>query len=183
MDPFVTTLTGLTVSEVLTAVLVLITAYYAWQTRRSVQAMERQNERLIRPYITVRPIRDAHMYYLQIANTGKTAAENLRLEIDKDFHCNGDEENNLAEQHLFKEGTQSFAPGAEVNHLLGLRGKIHGEKENFQMPTRFEVTAHYSYDGKDMTETTIVDFEQFPKIATPRIGIGREIRKIRKAIE
>ena len=58
VDPVVTVLTDQPVANYLTLALVLITGWYAWHTRQTVKAMREQNERLIRPYVTVRLTRD-----------------------------------------------------------------------------------------------------------------------------
>jgi len=175
----------------LTGVLVVITLYYAIIThlqlavsRQSVEVMRKQNEMSTRPYIIVRPIRDGMIFHLQVTNTGKTAAENLKLDIDSSFYCADEEGNNLKEQHLFSEGVESFAPGTEVNYMLGTMPQIFGDEQSeHPMPTEFCVTARYSYLGGDATEMTHVDLDQFAEQATLQMGAAREVRKSRKALE
>ncbi len=81
--------------EFLTAALVFITAFYAYLThriakanRQVVQVMREQSEALTRPYVTVAAVAQpgSPALYLRISNTGKTAAEQLRLELDRDFY-------------------------------------------------------------------------------------------------
>lgn len=80
--------------EHLTAALVAITMFYAYATfrimranERAVSAMRKQTEALVRPYVTVTvmTVPASPMFYLRIANTGRTGAEDVRLTIDRDF--------------------------------------------------------------------------------------------------
>lgn len=183
MDAFLSTLTSLTISEGLTAGLVLVTIYYAVQTHRTVSAMKEQNVRLIRPYISICPIRDGITFHLRVENTGKTSADNLQLSIDRPFYCLDEEEANLKEQHLFTSGVASFSPGAEVNFLLGTTVQIFGKEDtHYPMPSKFEVTARYSYSGNEVVETTTVDLNQYAKKFAPQIGVTRHLRDAKKSL-
>jgi len=108
MDALLTELANLTVGNYLTAVLIGITAWYAWLTRQTVDAMREQNDRLVRPYVSVRLIRDRIDYILVVENDGRTPAENLRLDIDREFHCLGNSDFPLSEETLFSEGISTF---------------------------------------------------------------------------
>jgi len=75
--------------EVLTGILVLITGFYAWVTyrimdvnRATLLTMLQQAEALARPYVSVRVFTEPNnpVFYLRIANTGRTAANNARLQ-------------------------------------------------------------------------------------------------------
>lgn len=183
MEPFWSTLASLTVTEGLTAVLVLVTIYYAIQTHRTVTAMKEQNDRLTRPYISIRPIRDGIALHLVVENTGKTSAENLKLSIDKAFYCGDDGDANLKDQHLFTSGVESFPAGARVNFLLGGTVQVFGdEKPDNPMPPRFKVEARYSYSGNEVIETTTVDLDQFAKKFTPNIGVTRHLKDAKKSL-
>ena len=72
------------VIDYLTAILVFVTAIYAYLTHKmakaseaSVQTMQEQSEAMFRPYVTVSPFIRPHttVLYLRIENTGKAAAE------------------------------------------------------------------------------------------------------------
>jgi hypothetical protein len=84
----------MTVIDYLTGILVFITAIYSYLTYKmakaseaSVQAMREQSEAMLRPYVTISPYVRPHttVLYLRIENAGRSAAENLRLSMDKDF--------------------------------------------------------------------------------------------------
>lgn len=181
MDLIVDVLTHLSVGNYLTAALVLITGWYAWLTRQTVVAMRNQNERLTRPYVTVRLVRDRTEYILMVENTGQTPAENLRLELDREFYCLGDEDFALSDETLFSEGVGSFSPGEEVGFVLGTTLKVQEDREN--MPARFTVTARYSYGDTDVEEKFDVNLQQFAKKILVSKGTERELKEMREALE
>ena len=169
--------------ESLTAVLVLVTIYYAYQAHRSATMMQKQYEGMMRPYIVIRPIRDGTVYHLRIKNTGQTSAEDLRLELSTPYYCNGEEEKNLAEEHLFTDGVDTFAPGAEVTYFLGTNFNILDDDSSENTPLSFDVTARYSYAGNEVEEVTTVDLRQFADFALLNLGSDRDLKKGRKALE
>jgi len=74
-------------NEILTGLLVIITAIYVLltyqimkSTEKSVNIIQKQNEALLRPYISINvyPDKSAN-YYLKISNTGRSTATNLTL--------------------------------------------------------------------------------------------------------
>src|SRR5690554_6252595 len=125
-------------TELLTAALVVITGWYAWVTQRILKANERavqatldQNLALTRPYVVVAPHVGAHaVYELVVRNVGRTAAEDLKLTIDRPFYEYGREGRNLAEAHLFSKGISSLAPGAEIHYLLAHGSQLFDDKAN-----------------------------------------------------
>ncbi|MCS3937354.1 hypothetical protein GGP80_003364 [Salinibacter ruber] len=181
MDAVLAELADLSVGNYLTAVLVGITAYYAWLTRQTVTAMQDQNERFMRPYVSVRLTRDRTSYILVVENTGRTSAKDLRLDIDQEFHCIGDEQFLLSEETLFREGVSTFPAGAEVGYVLGHTVRLKDDPEN--MPKRFTVTARYSYGDTKVEEDFKVNLEQFAKNILVYRGARRELKEIREAVE
>ena len=106
-------------NEILTGALVLITGFYAWATykilkanERVVEVMHEQAEAVTRPYVAVSALleTDNPIFYLRIANTGKTAATDLKLNLDKPFYrfAEKNEEKNLADYSAFKDMITSF---------------------------------------------------------------------------
>ncbi len=155
--------------EVLTALLVLITAFYAWATYRILKANERvvgvmqdELEALNRPYITVTPfiVPGTPLFCLRIANTGRTPAENLHLEMDRDFYKFAEkaEEKNVASFQAFKRAIPMFAPGAELLFDLAQGFKILGSDADPRItPKIFGITATYQFGNKKVTERNTVD--------------------------
>lgn len=145
--------------EILTAALVLITGFYAWATykilranERVVEVMHEQAEAMTRPYIAVATFLevDNPIFYLRITNTGKTAAVNLKLGMDKPFE-------RLANKPAFNEIIQSFPPGAELVFMLAQSFVIFAENaDRNKMPTCFTVTAEYSFGGKCVTDPILL---------------------------
>ncbi|MFY9825481.1 MAG: hypothetical protein WAM82_29175 [Thermoanaerobaculia bacterium] len=60
-------------------------------SERSLQAMRDQSEASLRPYIIVGAftVPNNFLFFLRIANTGRTVAQNVRLELDRDFYQYG----------------------------------------------------------------------------------------------
>ena len=190
------------VIEVLTGLLVVITAFYAWVTFRIlkanesvVSAMQAQNEALSRPYVNVRAFTEADnpILFLEILNTGKTAANHLRLSINKDFYQFGDRrpECNLANFNAFKHSIDCFPPDSRLAFYLAQATVLFGDKADQEAtPVVFDVTAEYSFSGKTTKEVTTVDLRQFlqTRADSPRLigflkDIQKALEKIEKAIE
>ncbi len=67
----------------LTAVLIIITAYYAWQTRRTVVEMQRTRSAAMRPHLSVGfDHLGARKAFVKVTNSGPGTAFNVRLNID-----------------------------------------------------------------------------------------------------
>ncbi len=158
--------------DILTAILVIITGFYAYVTfkilranEKAVNAVREQNEALTRPYISIRSsYLSGATYYLHIKNTGNTPAYNLTLLIDKDYYCFGDKKHNvnLKNTYTFSNTISSFAPESEIVYGLGHGGQLFTDKydENIT-PRQFTITAKYSYLNKDVEEKTTIDLMQY----------------------
>jgi len=159
------------VIEILTAVLVIVTGIYAFLTHRIananqqvVQVMREQSDALTRPYVTVAAVTEpgSPNLYLRISNSGKTAAEKLRLKLDRDFFMWADKTQDLAMQHIFRHEIASFAPGAVLTFGLIQGFKLFAEDADHKAtPLVFKVQAEYQYLGKSVEEETIIDLQQF----------------------
>lgn len=184
------------VIEYLTAILVFITAIYAYLTYRmakaseaSVEAMRNQSEASLRPYITVAPFIRAHtpLLYLRVKNTGTTGAQNLCLSIDRDFFAFGEKDRpdaNLKALSAFTTPIDNFSPGAELIFGLAQGWMLFDEKSEPDIcPTQFKVTARYEFFGKSVQEVTQLDLRPFLGSEGERNPIVEELERIRKAIE
>lgn len=182
--------------DYLTAILVFITAIYAYLTHRmakaseaSVQAVVMQSEAMLRPYVTLSPwIRPQALFiYLRIANTGRTAAENLKLTIDRDFFQWGEStrpDGNLRTKTAFSESIDSLAPGAELLFALGQPWVIFGENAKLDItPTQFIITASYEYMGKKVQEATRIDLRPYIGSEGEHDPLVEELERIRKVLE
>jgi len=128
--------------EILTAILVIVTGIYAWETYRILKANERmvavtreQSLALTRPYVTVSLYLEpgSPLFHLRIKNTGHTTAENLRLVLDPPFFQFGkrDPEHDISQLSAFREPIASFPPGAELQFHLAQSFVVFGEKACF----------------------------------------------------
>jgi len=181
--------------ETLTAILVIITGLYAWFTfkilkanERLVEQMRNQQEATYRPYISISPTLFAEnpIVFLKIKNSGLTAAQNLRLSLDKDFYQFGErkEESNLRSFTAFKEPIDSFVPGAEMLFYLAQSFVIFGEKSDQNLtPSIFTITAEYEYQNKKVTENTAIDLRPYLRSALPHDPMVNQLQKLRETIE
>lgn len=183
------------VIEYLTGILVIITGVYAYLTYRmaqtskaSVEEMRYQSEAMMRPYIIVSPFIRPHtpFLYLRIANTGRNAAQNLKLSIDKDFFQFGDSraDKNLKEQNAFTIPIDSFPPDSELVFALAQGWAILGNGGKSDIcPTQFKITTIYEYSGKQVKEHHNIDLRCYVGSEGSRDPVVEELERIRKAIE
>jgi hypothetical protein len=157
----------------LTAVLVLITLVYAWSTYR----IQLANENLVRisheqlaqanrPYIVASIDLLPHnpIFYLHVRNTGRTAAQDLRLAIDHDFFQFGENgsDRNLATFRAFNEPFDSFPPDAALVFPLAQSFVVFGEHADLaKTPTRFTITATYHTGSQQVTERHPIDLRPY----------------------
>lgn len=182
------------VIEALTALLVLITAFYAWATYRILKANETvvevarlEAENLARPYVVVRAftVSDSPLLHLEIENTGKTPAFELRLELDRDFYQFGEkkEDNNLRALEVFQKKIDCFSPGAKLPFYLAIGNQIFaGGADADLMPLVFTVTASYSFGNKTVKEKTTIDLRMYRNSALVADAVSAELKNIRDAI-
>ncbi len=180
--------------ETLTALLVLITAFYAWATfhilkanKKAVAEMQKQSEALTRPYVNIRTftISGNPIIFLGISNIGKSSANNLRLQIDKAFYQFGEhqKEQNLANFSAFQQPIESFPPGAELTFYLAHGSVLFGENARPEItPLVFTVKASYSYPQKTVEEATTIDLRQYLKTVVGSDTVVDELKEIRKCL-
>jgi hypothetical protein len=186
----------MTTGDYLTGILVFITAIYAYLTNRmaraaesSVLAVMEQSEAMLRPYVTISPWVRPHasFFYLRIANTGRTAAENLHLSIDRDFFQWGETttpDGNLRNKTAFSQPIDSLAPGTDLLFALAQSWIVLGkDAKNEITPPQFSVTATYQYLGKKVTEVTRIDLRPYIGSEGEHDPVVEELEKIRKVLE
>lgn len=107
-------------SLILTVALVMITAYYAWQTRQSVKIMEESSL----PYVSVQLENESsHItdIYLAIRNDGDQAAFNVKLEIlsgDIQVTETPSRTGKLSDMLFVKSELAVLSPKSERRHLI-----------------------------------------------------------------
>ena len=181
--------------EILTAILVIFTGFYAWATFRILKANEKvveqmrnQQEATQRPYISISPVLypENPIVFLKIKNSGLTAAQNVRLSLDRDFYQFGEkrEESNLRSFRAFTEPIDSFVPGGEMLFYLAQSFVIFGEKTDSSLtPSVFTITTEYEYHYKKVTEKTTIDLRPYLASAIPHDPMVNQVKKLRETIE
>ena len=175
--------------ECLTAILVIITAIYAYLTHRIAKASEESVEAMARPYVTVAPYIRPHtpILYLRIENSGRTGAQNVRLTLDRDFFQFGENdraEKNLRTRSAFTAPIDTLAPGHQLNFALGQGWVIFGENARPEItPPQFNVTAEYEYRGRNIVEVNRIDLRPYLGSEGERDPMVEELEQIRKEIE
>lgn len=162
----------LTAIEILTGILVLVTAIYAWLTfniARSnndmVKEVRTQIELQTRPIITVNTEIHHHvMFMIRIWNSGNSPAENIRLKIDKDVYRYGkaSPENNIRELYIFKVGLAALAPRDGYWIDIGAASDVGNAKDGqILVPEKFSMEATYAYGTKSYSESFTVDLKSY----------------------
>lgn len=180
--------------EFLTALLVVITGFYAWVTyrilkanERVVEAMREQSEASYRPYVIVTPFLepDNPIFYLRIANLGKTAATDLRLAIDRSFFSFGErsERNDLASFAAFNYPIDSLPPDSELVFSLAQSFVVFAEgADPTTCPTTFTVTARYKFGARHVEEHHIIDLKPYVNADVPEDPVIRKLKAINDSI-
>lgn len=184
------------INDYLTAVLVFITAIYSYLTYRmaktseaSVQAVREQSEAMLRPYVTISTFVRPHtpILYLRIENTGKSAAENLHLLLDKDFFQFGEEnqpERNLRKKSVFTDPIRSLPPSGKILFALGQGFVIFAEDaDRSVVPTHFTIKATYEFGAKKFDESNQIDLIQYLGSEGERDPIVDELEHIKQVLE
>jgi hypothetical protein len=177
--------------ELLTAGYLAVTIFYAWATfkimqanQRTLTALQDQTDALLRPYVSISVVTLPNnvVFYLRIANTGKTGAENLRLTMDRDFYQYGQQSRpNLRTIPAFQQPIEQLPPGTEISFGLAQGFVILGENADPSLtPPVFTITATYSYGQKTVTETTTIDLRPYMQGRTVPDPIVDELKQIRE---
>lgn len=168
-----------TVQALLTGVLVIITAYYAYQTYKIVKLNEKVIEEQYGPQISIVPYIWDCVFSLLIKNSGKSAARNVRFILDKDVpQFNGKEK--LNDFNIFKFPLAAFPAGAEYNIDIAQGFVILDSKNNF--PTQFNIHCSYEYIGKLHQEDYCFDLKSYDNTSFPKNPLVDEIKKLREVI-
>lgn len=184
----------MTVTDWFTLALVVITAFYAWATfeilranKGVVEAMEAQTEAQLRPYVVAAAsVRvGTTLLLLEIQNTGKSPALDLRLRMDKDFFFNGEKgRDNIGKLPVFTQPIESLSPGARIPFILGVAHTIFAAGvDESTCPKVFSITAEYSFGGKRYTERNTIDLRPLLNSSAENDPIGDEVKKLRESLE
>ena len=153
------------------------------ENEKAVSLSELQIRSQSRPYIAIRSLcRPASpMFQLSIANTGHSAAKNLKLSISPDFHRFGidKDEESLQNQPIFKYPTECFPPGMELIYDLSLSYELNRPELAKISPKLFTVTAVYASDVESYEEKTVIDLAVYGKTTIGSYGPIYELMQIK----
>jgi hypothetical protein len=186
---------ALSSTDWITLALAVITAFYAWATFRIlranegvVAAMREQIDAQLRPYIevSVAPRIGSNLLCLFIKNTGKSPAISLRLELDKDFHFQGErrDDKNLRKLPAFSQEIDSLPPNSQLNFLLGTGSALSGSQSDPKIsPLVFSVSARYQFAKRSYSEQTTIDLRPFFHSIVPIDPVVEELEHLRQAVD
>jgi hypothetical protein len=145
--------------------------------------MREQSEATYRPYVAITPFLepDNPIFYLRIANLGKTAATDLRLAIDRSFFKFGkrSERSDLASFAAFNAPIDSLPPDSEIVFSLAQSFVIFAEgADPTTCPTTFTVTASYKIGAKQVEERHVIDLKPYFNADVPQDAIIRKLKAI-----
>ncbi len=186
----------MTIIDYLTAILVFVTAIYAYLTHKmartseaSVKIMQSQLEATLRPYISIAPYVRPHTttLYLKIENSGRSSAESLRLSLDKDFFQFGeanDPEKNLRSKPAFLNEISSLPPNGKLSFALAQGFVIFAPgADPDKVPQQFCITAKYKFGQQEFSETHKIDLQPFIGSEGERDPVVEELENLRRLAE
>jgi len=159
-----------TVNENTGVLMVILTMFYVWYTRRIVSLNTRTLEEVKeqawlanRAYVVLRLVFRQKMYCtLELANEGRTPARNVRLLLDRDLFVMCDPTKKLNDFPIFSEQFELIPPGVKTYFYLW-PGTVKPGGE--LVPDMFRITATYEALGRRVSEETTLHlhiYEEFP---------------------
>jgi len=174
-------------SEIIGALNVVIAAIYSFLTFRIVKTSKQQAEAIYRPYVTItHRLSSETLISLFIKNTGKTNAQNLKLQIDKDFFQinRSIQEFNIAKHFAFTNVVESFPPESELKFSLISSAALNSESwQNDGQPPVFKIIATYSFSDKTVTEATTIDLRPYHNTFLPEPSVEDRLKKLTEELK
>jgi hypothetical protein len=182
-----------TTTDWLTLALVVITAVYAWATflilkanQAVVAAMQAQTEAQLRPYIVayVSTRTGTTLLHLWIENTGKSAAVDLRMTMDKSFLQNAESTGlDISQVPAFSHPIASLAPGARLPFILGVGHTIFANGADTVCPKVFSIKTSYRFSERRYEEENTIDLRPLLHTTAIQDPIADEIKGLREKID
>lgn len=181
------------VQAVATILLVAITIYYAWQTKRNVQVLEKTAEEGQRPKVAIyiKQREDwLNLVDLTIGNYGNGVARDIKFTVNNDIKLIRDGES-LRNIEIIRNGLPTLAPQQEMTiPLLSLVGRVDElQKEDTNISIEYK---DHSLN-KTYQNIYLISFKSLleRQLGTPPIyeiaknteGIKKSLEKISKNIE
>lgn len=173
-----------------TLFLVIATFLYFYQTKKLVKENKEMRESMNRPKIIVNY--ELHegkggIFDFVIKNVGNSPAKEIRLELENDLKCYG-EEKYLSETKIFKDGIDYMVPNQEIKRFLNFTRQMN--EEEFEKIYRGNIT-YKDVNGKTYKEKFSLDFSYLSdlkyieekKIKDILKDISKDINKISKSFK
>lgn len=159
-----------------------LTAIYVYLNYRMERLMARQFEAALRPYICVDvfSFTGSTLLKLRIRNLGRSAARNLRFQLDKDVYQLSKMEEKFNFRAFLSQPMHTFAPNAELIFNLGESNRIYADPT--RIPLVFSIEAIYEFEKKKIRETTVIDLSHFRMAATVTEPLVEAVRKISQTL-
>ena len=150
------------ITLLLTTLLVVVTAFYAYVTRRIMRANEatlaeirQQTWETSRAYVSARLSFRYGLCMLELSNEGRTPARFVRLKLDRELVMMGDGKTRVDQLPLFSQTMDTFPPG--YRYFIPLWGGTDKPGEG-PVPSQFVVNAAYETLGRSVAEDIVLDF-------------------------
>jgi hypothetical protein len=171
-------------STVASLCVVYLTLHVLRANRAAVEVMQAQLESVTRPFILVVAAARPTTTFLEltITNTGGSAANNLRLTLDRDYYFNSEESegSNLRRYPAFIHPIDSFSPKASLTFGLGVGFRVLNSNRS---PLRFTVTAEYDWTGRHFVDRSRIDLQPFKQTLARPDPIVEKLDRIADAVE
>ncbi len=170
------------VMALMSILLFLVTFAYAIFTRRMLKEMRLAREADLRPYLLIDVFHVDTIFYLLLKNSGRTAAKNVKFNLDKTVEVIFNKK--LNEMPLFKHGVTIFPPEKEFIIKLGSAYMFLGEERNeARHPSRFEIIVEYSYlNGLKTKETVVINLQEFFQTNPRPDAVAKSIKELSDTI-
>lgn len=174
------------VQAIATLTLVIITAYYAWQTKRNVQLLEKAEKESHRPRVAIYIIQREewlNLIDLVIGNYGSGVARDIKFGVDDDLVLL-DKEERLKDVEIINNGLPTLAPNQVIRiPLLSLTGRL-DELQKKDITISLEYKDHSrKYNFTDKFPISFKSLVERQLGSPPIYKIAKEIESIKKAIE
>lgn len=171
-------------STVMSFAVVVATFKILRANRQTVDVMREQMLAVTRPYVQVSPqVRIGTPFMsLKIWNSGSSAANRLKLTLDRDFFFNAEqgEDKNIRSYKAFSQQIESFPPKAEITFGLGAGHTVFGNPE--RCPLQFTVSVEYEFEGHQVAERTSVDMRPYRHSSPPVDPVAEQLEKLNQHV-
>lgn len=142
-----------------TFALLIVTGVYAYLTHKIAQATEENSWQVNRAIVSARlNISQRALLGIVFENLGKTPAKDLKIKITRPVFQMINEEKEISEIPMIKNGLENFPPNFPVEIYLGTTFQwLNKEADRERFPSVFNIVITYKTFGKTMNETVTID--------------------------